>query len=295
MSEHLQSDLRGERILAHNLRLLADEGALYAARGQAMAAEAARMLSEPFVRADDRFAQLSRECAAFLGTEGLPPLTAEERVAFVRELLATFGESGAALTAAELLPMRGDIPERISYFRTVYTDEAYDGFSADMREPTVQYADAFFLSCEDVKNGEAGYCILPCENSDGPLPAMTALADRYGLFRTGTYRAFHADGENATHFGLFAMAVPAMPRESALVLRFSAIAEDAGELALHLAALSQLGLSLLRTDVGAPDEEGTLPFTASCLIEQGVLVGALVYLRIFAKRLVLRGLYEEIG
>ena len=206
-----------------------------------------------------------------------------------------FAEAGVPLLSGELLPMRSDIPERVSYFRTVYTDEAYDAFAERMHEPTVQYADAFFLSCEDVKSGDAGYCILPCENSDGVLPAMTALADRYELFRVGTYRAFHADGENATHFGLFSTGMPHVPKAKALLLRFSATVSDAEGLSYHLSALSRLGLSVLRAELGAPSEEGEPSFTMLCDVKGEHLTAALLYLRIFAKRLLLRGLYEEIG
>lgn len=282
------------KILALNLRLLAAETEAHAEKGRAMAAEAARMLAEPHVSATDRITRVEEAVFDFLKDEALPRLSAEERVSFVTSLLAVFDEGGAPILPCELLPMRADIPERISYFRTVYTDEAYGGFAAAMREPTVTYTDAFFLSCEDVKNGEAGYCILPCENSDGVLSAMTALADRYGLFRVATYRAFHADGENATHFGLFATGAPHVPKGDSLILRFSCDALDAGELAVHLAALSHLGLRVLRTEVRFSDEEGALPFTQLCGVDQGALAATLLYLRIFAKRLSLRGLYEEI-
>lgn len=282
------------KILALNLRLLTEETEAHAEKGRAMAAEAARMLAEPHVSATDRITRVEEAVYDFLQDEALPRLSAEERVSFITSLLAVFDEGGAPILSCELLSLRTNIPERISYFRTVYTDEAYDGFATSMREPTVAYADAFFLSCEDVKNGEAGYCILPCENSDGVLGAMMALADRYELFRVGTYRAFHADGENATHFGLFAAGIPRVPKEAALLLRFSCDALDAGELAVHLAALSHLGLRLLRTEVCSSDEEEVLPFTQLCGLEQSALTATLLYLRIFAKRLTLRGLYEEI-
>ena len=291
----MEERLSGKQVLMANLRLLAAERQTHEEKGQAMAAEAARMLAEPYLNSEGRILRLAHAACDFLDSEAIPRLTAAERVSFVCELLSAFAEGGKPILANELLPLREDIPERISYFRTVYTDEAYDGFAEGMRDPTVLYADAFFLSCEDVKNGDAGYCILPCENSDGPLPAMTALADRYELFRVGTYRAFHADGENATHFGLFAMAMPAVPESDMLHLRFSAVAEDEAELALHLAALSCLGLGVLRTEVLPPDEEGGLPFTELGALERKALVRVLTYLRIFAKQLLLRGLYKEIG
>ena len=287
--------LRGEKILQANLRLLADEAREHAERGQAMAAEAARMLAEPCVGHRERLSHFVQTVRAFFERTSLSTLSADERISFVREALAVFAEAGEPILAQELLPIRADIPERVSYFRTVYTDEAYDGFAACMHEPTVQYADAFFLSCEDVKNGDAGYCILPCENSDGVLSAMTALADRYELFRTGTYRAFHADGENATHFGLFSTAMPCVPKAKVLLLRFSATVSDAEGLSSHLSALCRLGLSVLRAELGAPSEEGEPSFTVLCEVTDEHLTATLLYLRIFAKRLLLRGLYEEIG
>ena len=287
--------LSGRRILAANLLLLSEEAKEHAEKGRAMAAEAARMLAEPCVHSEGRLSRLERAVCDFFAGEAVPRLSAEERVAFVCELLSVFAEGGAPIAPSELLSLRVGVPERISYFRTVYTDEAYDAFASAMREPTVLYADAFFLSCEDVKNGDAGYCILPCENSDGVLPAMTALSDRYGLFRVGSYRAFHADGENATHFGLFAAAPTAVPNANALHLRFSAAATDAGELALHLSALSALGARILRTEVSEADEEGALPFTQLYSVRGEDLALSLLYLKIFAKQLSLRGLYEEIG
>ena len=289
----MKESLQGKGILAANLRLLADERDARAAKGELMAAEAARMLAEPYVKDADRISRFEGATAEFLPLAG--GLAPRERVAFVREMLVCCREAGMPMLPKELLPIREDIPERVSYFRTVYTDEAYDGFAAAMREPTVQYADAFFLSCEDVKGGEAGYCILPCENSDGPLPAMTAIADRYGLFRVGTYRAFHADGENATHFGLFSPALSSLPRAEALLLRFSCVLADEAALSLHLSALAALGLRVLRSEGESPAEGGALSCTFLCGVGQGELTAALLYLRIFAERLVLRGVYEEIG
>lgn len=285
----------GEKILAANLRLLAAEGNRHEEKRVLLAAELARMLASPLVGLRERVLRLERVACDFFEEQELPSLSPEERVSFIGELLSVFSEAGAGILPEELLPMRADTPEKISYFRTVYTDEAYEGFAAKMREPTVQYADAFFLSCEDVVSGQAGYCILPCENSDGPLSAMLALADRYGLFRVGGYRAFHADGENATHFGLFARAAAAVPDGDELVLRFSAVAGDAAELGVHLCALSLLGIGLLRTEVQAPEEEERLPFTATVRVERAALTAVLFYLRIFAKQLTLRGLYEENG
>lgn len=293
MKERSQSN----DILAANLRLLADEAARHEKKKQAMAAELAFAFADAYASldAEERLHRIERELSAFFDRYALSPLSGEERVAFTKDLQAALDEKGASLALQDLLPVKEDIPERISYFRTVYTDEAYEGFASSMHEPTVQYADAFPLSCEDVRSGLSGYCILPCENSDGPLPAMTALADRYELFRVALYRVFHADGENATQFGLFAEALPAIPAGTSLVLRFSAVADDVGELALQLSALSHLGVHLLRADVASPIDEGALPFTLLCSVERAALVFVLIYLRIFAKRLALRGLYEEVG
>lgn len=293
----MNDSLQSNDILAANLRLLADEAARHEKKRQAMAAELAYAFAGTYASLDleERLRHIERDLSAFFDRYALDPLSGEERVAFVKDLQAALNEMGASFALRDLLPVREDIPERISYFRTVYTDEAYEGFASSMHEPTVQYADAFPLSCEDVRSGLSGYCILPCENSDGPLPAMTALADRYGLLRVKLFRVFHADGENATHFGLFAEALPAIPAKDALVLRFSAVADNVGEFALHLSALSRLGVRLLRAEVASPINEGALPFTLLCGVDRVALVLVLIYLRIFAKRFALRGLYEEIG
>ncbi len=226
-------------------------------------------------------------------TSAFSPLAALDRVAFIRALLERLTFLGAPIVLHELLDIKEPVAERVAYFRNPYTDEAYDSFAAAMKNPTVQYTDSFRASSEAVREGSAGFCILPVENTAGELAAFADMADEFGLVRVATARVFHADGTDVTHFALYAAAFPAIPGKEATLLRFSARLPDDCALAAHIGALSPLGASLLRFSAEETEEGDGLRLVALCRTDPEERIPLLTYLSAFAKDCRFLGLYKE--
>lgn len=96
------------------------------------------------------------------------------------ELLA---ENRQAVPLSEFF---GDMSEpennKIAYIQSPYSDAAYRAFERALGRASVVYPDSFSAACEEVYNGRAGYCILPCESSeDGLLYGFLKLIVKYEL------------------------------------------------------------------------------------------------------------------
>ncbi len=217
------------------------------------------------------------------------------RAAFALVLYEMAAEAGIPLDASRLLSPAPPSEARIACFKTPYTNEAYEEFAAHLTAPTVLYVSSYREGCEAVRAGEAGYCILPYENSEGVLTTFADMAARYGLVRVDNCRVFHTDGTDATRFSLFCRRFPEIPEGDgglALTYSFTCPAEGLSE---HLSGLSALSLTPARaTAVRGAGEGGRLSVTLTVHTGHPVCLEALlIYLYMFAEDLHFLGLYKE--
>ena len=226
----------------------------------------------------------------------LSSLSALDRVSFINALLEHLAAAGAPLTIKELIPSAGEPEPRVAYFRNPYTDEAYEIFSEELSFPKVQYTDSFRASCEAVRTGAAGFCILPVANTEGELFSFTDMADSHGLVRVALCRVFHADGTDVTHFALYARSFffPLSEGEKR-TLRFSLTLRGAEEIACTVSALSLLGAEMLSfSGTDGEDGEHTV-FSAVCRILPAECLSLSAYLTVFSDGWRFLGLYRELS
>lgn len=220
--------------------------------------------------------------------------SALDRVALLTAFRDACATRGILLDHTPFFPAEEHPHHRIAYVRNVYTDEAYGIFSAEDSEATLLYADGFREACEAVTEGRADFCILPFENSSGPLTSFTDMAARHALVLVALCRVFHADGTDATRFALLAKDVLASGGGSNPCIRLCFTVENGAVLAEHITAFSAVAGNLLA--VGAtPDTAGEnallCTLTLRCPREHAFL--PLAYLYTFTDFPRLLGFYEE--
>lgn len=221
-------------------------------------------------------------------------LCAVDRVAFLCAFRTACAKRGRILDHTAFLPKEDAPLHRIAYVRNTYTEEAYEIFTREDADATLLYTDGFAEACKAVADGQADFCILPFENSSGPLTAFRDMAVRFSLTVAALCRVFHADGTDATRFALLAeRPLPSRGGETPCI-RLSFSAENGRALTEHLAALSATGiltaLDSLPDTVGKTSLSCTL--TLRCAREDAFL--PLAYLYTFTDFPRLLGFYEEI-
>lgn len=222
-------------------------------------------------------------------------LFALDRVSFLSAFRLACAKRGCTLDHTLFLPKEDAPLHRIAYVRNPYTEEAYEIFTREDGEATLLYTDGFSEACQAVTDGQADFCILPFENSSGPLGSFQDMAARFSLTVTALCRVFHTDGTDATRFALLSKKPLPSRGGDMPCIRFSFSVEDGGILAEHLTALSACGatvtsLSSLPDTIGKTSLSCTL--TLRCTREDAFL--PLAYLYTFTDFPRLLGFYEEI-
>ena len=218
-----------------------------------------------------------------------------DRISFLSAFRLACAKRGCTLDHTLFLPKEDTPLHRIAYVRNMYTEEAYEIFTQEDEEATLLYTDGFPEACQAVAEGQADFCILPFENSSGPLGSFQDMAARFSLTVVALCRVFHADGTDATHFALLARKPLPSRGGDTPCIRFSFSVEDGGVLTEHLAAFSACGATLTAMS-SLPDTVGktslSCTLTLRCAREDAFL--PLAYLYTFTDFPRLLGFYEEI-
>lgn len=117
-----------------------------------------------------------------------------DRAAFADYFRMRFG-CGARISVGALLSEKPASALSISYVKNAYADEAYDVFSQDFEKTAPLYVSTLREAVDKVRQGEAGYCLLPLEEAGGLRSyAVETLIYRYDLKITAVTPVFGYDG-----------------------------------------------------------------------------------------------------
>lgn len=108
---------------------------------------------------------LKRECDA---------VSALDRAAMCSFLCEQLCSLGAPIKERDFLPV-DDAPETFTYVKNVFSDEAYDVFAQDFKDPRVTYATSLKDAVSLVSSGKITYCILPIEERGARLSTVAEL------------------------------------------------------------------------------------------------------------------------
>ncbi len=137
--------------------------------------------------------------------------------------------------------LSGDIPaESFAYVRSSFSDEAYDVFSQSFNDPRVSYKSSMREAAEAVFKGEAGYCLLPLEESGARLSSVASLLFKYDLKITDVTPVFGFDGSADMKYALVSksFSVPPLSEGDDRYLEIRMRQEGSDELELLTVAAS---------------------------------------------------------
>ncbi len=187
---------------------------------------------------------------------------------------------------------------RIAYQKNTFTDTAFLRFSSLLDSPRATYTHSFLSACEEVRNGNCQYCILPIENAtEGRLVSFAKLINRFALKIIATCEITENEGKS-TRFALLSASYEMLSASGAECFLEISIPLDHPNPSHLLQAAEICGLPLCRlTSVPSSDPEETyhlqIVFSASAKAETE-LPSFLLYLHMDAPQHTLIGIYPHL-
>ncbi len=207
-------------------------------------------------------------------------------------------ESGLLLTERDFLPSK-DALEVLTYVKNQYSDEAYDVFSQDFREPKVLYSLSFRECVQAITSAEAGYCLFPLEEKGGArLHTIAELIYRNDLKINSVTPVFGFDADADIKYALvsnhFTVPECTVGDDRYLELRLSA--SQVPSISDILSSASLLGMSVYRVNTVTFDTEGDENTFFSLVLRDGGrdFTPFLTYLALFAPDAVPVGIYKNL-
>lgn len=132
-------------------------------------------------------------------------LCSSEFAEFCRRTLS--GAASPALFAdllTDLTPFAEENPgSTTAYMRNLYSDRAFERFSAESERLSAQYFSSFSSVCEEVYYDRCQYCILPMQTTDdGTLSSFSRMMEKYELKIRKICDVPTQDGETTVRYAL---------------------------------------------------------------------------------------------
>ena len=209
-----------------------------------------------------------------------------------RVLLSESLCSGRELfTEADFLP-EACASESFTYVKNSFSDEAFDVFSQDFRDPRVFYSTDLKSCVCAVDDGRYGYCLLPLEERGVRLPTVAELILKYDLKINSVIPVFGLDGAADMKYALICRGFMLHPRADGDD-RYLEVRLDGGESLPELClAVKRLGFSVYRINTVTID--GVSRFSVVLRDEGRDFTSLLLYLSLFASDAVFVGLYKNL-
>ena len=219
--------------------------------------------------------------------------------AYLTELyLKALSDGGRALNESDFLPPVR-MPETFTYVRNSFSDEAYDVFSQDFRDPTVRYSPSFRECAAAVSKGEVTYCLLPLEEKGGArLPTVSEIIFRNDFKINSVIPVFGSDGNADMKYALVSRSftVPKRGRDDDGYLEIRIGQDTDLSLSEVLFAVEYFGMSVYRVNTVTFDTEGESETYFSLVIKDmgQAFTSLLTYLTLFIRDFVPVGIYKNL-
>ena len=219
--------------------------------------------------------------------------------AYLTELyIKVLSQRGKSITESDFLPPLR-MPETFTYVRNSLSDEAYDVFSQDFRDPKVRYSPSFKECARAVSLGEVTYCLLPLEERGGVrLPTVSEIIFRNDFKINSVIPVFGQDGNADMKYALVSRGFTVPKRykddDGYLEIRLGQDLEFA--LAEVLDAVRYFGMNVYRVNTVTFDTEGENETYFSVVIRDSDsdFTGLLTYLALFIRDFVPVGIYKNL-
>ncbi|MBR2465512.1 MAG: hypothetical protein IKB38_01075 [Clostridia bacterium] len=221
-----------------------------------------------------------------------------DRIVFSDLLTERLASSGIALSERSFLPTEAR-DETFAYVKNAYSDEAYDVFSQEFREPRLRYVQSFKDAVRLVLEKEVSYALLPLEEAGGTrLPTVSALIYENDLKISALTPVFGPDGASELKYALVSESLH-IPPSSADDDRYLEIRLSAGrgeELFGAMIAAKMFGVGIYRVNtVSFSSSEQTESFFTVIFKGEGCdFTRLLVYLTLFTEDFDPVGMYKNL-
>ena len=233
-----------------------------------------------------------------LVSRAIARLSALDRAAFSEAYAAQLSATAHRLTEADFLP-HGGRGELIGYVRNPLSDEAFDVFSQDFKDPRVKYYTALKECAAALADGAVDYILLPLEERGGVrLPTVAELIYRYDFKINSVTPVFGFDAGADMKYALVSrhFRLPPHRHGDDRYLELRLPASDGAVLTELLSAAAYFGMSAYRVNTLTFDSEGESVTHFSLVLRDGgaQLTPLLTYLAIFSPDFVPVGVYKNL-
>lgn len=222
-------------------------------------------------------------------------LSLTDRLNFVDYLVDVLANEDMVVSEKDFLQGNDDLQTFI-YLKNSLSDEAYDVFSVNFRDPRLRYATSLNDVARAVFDGEATYGLLPLEEGGERLHLASKLIYRYDLKINQVTPVFGLDGLADMKYALisrrFNVPVIEPGDDSYLEIRV----DDDSPLSDILVMADYLGCSVYRIKSESFSIDGERENCYSLVLkrEEGSFVKILCFLTMFIQSCVFVGIYKNL-
>ena len=221
----------------------------------------------------------------------------EDRALACELILEALMRAGIVPSESDFLPC-GERPDVIAYVKGALADEAYDVFSEELSDPRVVYCENFKEAIRAILTGEAGYCILPLEESGGVrLHGISEYIHKSDLKINSVTPVFGFDGSADMKYALLSLSFAVGGRsDDDRYLEIRLPVDTALTIDELLSVAAGFGHSVYRVNTESlPGEEGESSFYTVVFRDGGAgFTLLLTYLTLFSDSYTAVGVYNNL-
>ncbi len=187
--------------------------------------------------------------------------------------------------------------ETFTYVRNSLSDEAYDVFSQDFKDPRVTYSATFRDVARSVSIGDVTYGLFPLEEKGGArLPTVSEIIFRNDFKINSVIPVFGPDGNADMKYALVSRSFTVPQRETDDDVYLEIRLDDEASLSELLFSVEHFGMSVYRVNTVTFDTEGESDTYFSVVIRDGGngFDRLLTYLTLFLRDFVPVGIYKNL-
>ncbi len=221
-----------------------------------------------------------------------------DKAAFCELYVQRMKKNGLPVSESELL-QEFSVPSTFIYVKNPLSDEAYDVFSQEFKDPRLRYAKSLKEAVKAVGDGEVSYCLLPLEERGGArLSSITELIFGNDLKINSVTPVFGSDGTVDMKYALVSkyFSLPKIKKDDDMYLEICLSCSGTVSLSDILSAANIYGISPYRVNTFVIyNEDGQNTNYSIVFRKEGCdFTTLLVYLTLYADSFVPIGIYKNL-
>lgn len=221
-----------------------------------------------------------------------------DKASFSKFLLKQLKERGILISEADFFP-KEERDESIAYAKNQLSNEAYDVFAEEFKDPRLRYVQDLKEAVSLVTRGETGYAILPLEERGGArLSSITEILFRSELKINSVTPVFGALGNADMKYALVSpdISIPSYEEGDDRYLELRLQSDESFKFSELISVAESLGIGLYRVNtISLTTNNGVLPYFSLVLkTESQDFTEMLIYLTLFVEDCAYVGIYKNL-